>query len=197
MNGKRKPTNLNICNVNPRPPGEKQLLAGFKEGAPRYTLALALPAFCTMILKAFILIVCILTYATSATAEIYKWTDENGNVIYGDKPVSKKVTEKIKIREKSKQQLPQTPNRFGKQEKLLDIMQQERNEKLMQAKKEKIEKEERKQKCVAARKHLQKMKYARFIYEKTDDPLNPIILSDEERKAEQDRLAENINKYCQ
>mgnify|MGYP002624697585 CR=1 FL=1 len=65
--------------------------------------------------------------SASLNAAVYKWTDENGNVVYGDKPPSKNA-DRIKI-----QSSPELDNatleRLENQQKLLDVMQQERDNK--------------------------------------------------------------------
>ena len=50
--------------------------------------------------------------------------------------------------------------------------------------------------CADARKALQKIKNARFLYEKTDDSNNPKIMTNEERKAEEIRFENQIKKNC-
>ncbi|MGB1799999.1 MAG: DUF4124 domain-containing protein, partial [Gammaproteobacteria bacterium] len=64
----------------------------------------------------------------SAHAEVYKWIDENGKTVYGDKPVS----ENANVVEIKKKPAPDETyqKRIEKQQKLLDVMQDERAEKI-------------------------------------------------------------------
>ncbi len=142
----------------------------------------------------FLIIIFFLFCLSNANAEVYKWIDENGKVIYGDKPTSSDA-EQIKIK-KTPVQDPIVQERYEKQNKWLDIMKQERDEKNALKKEEKQKKDEQKKMCAAIRKKLKKIKDAGFLYEKTDDPNNPIILTDEERKAKEIKYENYIKKNC-
>ncbi len=130
----------------------------------------------------------------NANADVYKWIDENGKIVYGDKPISSDAN-KIKIK-KAPVQDPVVQQRNERQNKLLDVMKQERDERDALKKEEKEEKDKQKKMCEDARKELQEIKDASFLYQKTDDPNNPIIMSDQERKAEELRFEKYIKKNC-
>lgn len=142
----------------------------------------------------FLIIIFFLFCLSNANAEIYKWIDENGKVVYGDKPISSDA-EQIKIK-KTPVQDPVVQQRNEKQNKLLGVMQEEREERSALRKEEKKKNDEHKKMCADARKALQKIKNARFLYEKTDDPNNPKIMTNEERKAEEIRFENQIKKNC-
>jgi len=127
-------------------------------------------------------------------AEVYKWIDENGKVVYGDKPTSSGA-DKIKIKSAPVQD-PVVQGRNERQNKLLNVMQQERGERNVLKKEEKQKKEEQMKICADARKELQEIKDASFLYRNTDDPNNPEIITDEERKAEELKYEKYIKKYC-
>jgi len=129
-----------------------------------------------------------------ANAEVYKWVDENGKIVYGDKPISSDAS-KIKIK-KAPVQDPVVQQRNAKQNKLLDVIQEEREQRDVSRKEEKKKNDELKKMCADAREELQKMKNASFLYEDTDDPKNPKIMTDEERKAEEIRFEKEIKKNC-
>ena len=127
-------------------------------------------------------------------AEVYKWIDEEGKVVYGDKPASNDADE-VKVRRINNQN-PEVKGQQNDQEKLLRIMQQERDEKNAMIKEEKEKRVEQKKRCDEYKGMLQKMMDARYLYEKTDDPKNPKILSDEARKAEETKYKQYIKKNC-
>ena len=135
-----------------------------------------------------------LFYFNSAFPEVYKWVDDNGKVVYGDKPATDNA-EKIKIKnapEKNQQDL----ERVKKQQKLLNIIQEERDEKISSKKEEKEKKDQQKLKCAEIIEELQETKDASVLYEKTDNPDNPRFLSDEERKIEEEKYEKYIRKNC-
>ncbi|MCZ6802661.1 MAG: DUF4124 domain-containing protein [Proteobacteria bacterium] len=129
----------------------------------------------------------------TAYSEVYKWTDEDGKVVYGDKPASNNA-DKIIIKNTTPKQDKHFQERQKKQQKLLDVLQEERNEKIALKKEEKEKKE--KQKCAEIRKELQETKNASHLYEKTDDPNNPKIVSDERRKIVEEKYKNYIKENC-
>jgi len=141
-----------------------------------------------------LIIVFFLFCVSHANAEVYKWIDENGKVVYSDKPTSSDA-DKIKIKS-SPVQDPVVQGRNEKQNKLLNVMQQERDERNDLKKEEKGKKEEQMKICADARKELQEIKDASYLYRETDDPNNPEIITDEERKAEQLKYEKFIKKNC-
>lgn len=135
-----------------------------------------------------------LLVSQTVNSAVYKWIDENGNVLYGDKPGSDKADE-IKIKQAPKQDADSI-EQLKKQNKLLDVIQQEREEKIAQEQEEKETNAKQKQKCVELKKELQETKDASLLYEKTDDPDNPRILSDKERQSEENKYERYIEENC-
>ena len=142
----------------------------------------------------FILLIQLLT-STLASSEVYKWIDENGKTVYGDRPGSENA-DQIQIKNSTDHNKESMHEREQKRNKLLDVMEQEREEKLTIKEKEKEEKTKQKEKCAELLSEVKKMKEARFIYKKTDDPLNPEIMSDQEHKAAIDKYEQFISKNC-
>ena len=142
----------------------------------------------------FLIIIFFLFCPSIVNAEVYKWIDENGKVVYGDKPTSSDVDE-IKIK-RTPVQDPVVQERNEKQNKLLDVIQQERDERNALKKEKKEKKDEQKKMCADARKELIEIKEAGFLYKETDDPNNPIIMTDNERKAEEIKYENYIKKNC-
>lgn len=130
----------------------------------------------------------------SANAEVYKWVDEKEKVVYGDKPPSMDADE-INIK-KTPALDPAIKERLEKQQKLLDVIQNDREEKNALKKAEKEKDDEQKKFCKETREKYQKYKDAPFVYEETDDPSNPKIYTDEERKAEELKYKNYIEENC-
>jgi uncharacterized protein DUF4124 len=144
--------------------------------------------------KFFMLSIYLLLHFNIAYSEVYKWVDENGKTVYGDKPSSDEA-DIIKINKKTTQD-KHYKERQKKQKKLLDVMQEEREEKIANQNKEKEELEKKKQKCLQVKKELIEIKNASFLYEKTNDPDNPKIYSNEQRKIEEESLEQYIKDNC-
>ena len=142
-----------------------------------------------------LLALCPLFYGPPASAEIYKWTDEDGNVVYGDRPAAKQEAGRIK--------LPGAPKaadgdrqRLQRQRKLLEVMQAERNEKAARRQKAKADLAKRQRQCAALKKELNQIENARFLYEESADPYNPAIISEQERAKIKQRYADYLKENC-
>lgn len=141
------------------------------------------------------LIICIQLFCMhSAIAEVYKWIDEDGKVVYGDKPKSDNAAE-IKIKKKPKPD-KNTQERVQKQQKLLKVMQEEREEKIALKKEEQEKKKQQQKKCAEVQEKLTEIKNASFLYEETDDPDNPKIISDEKRKSTEQEHENFLKENC-
>ena len=103
-------------------------------------------------------------------SEVYKWVDENGKTVYGDKPGSENAKQ-IQIKKTTESDSALIKNREQKRNKLLDVMEQEREEKITLKEKEKEEKIKQQEKCAE-------------------------LLSEEKRRAEIDKYEQYISKNC-
>ena len=121
-------------------------------------------------------------------AEIYKWTDENGRVNYGEKPASKN-TEKIEIKSSPSNPDPElTEDRKEKQRKLLEVLEQERQEKAQQ------KTEDLKQKRELEDYH-KTLKEVNQLYD-LDEEGNRKFLSEEEHEKEIAEVEKNLEMHC-
>ena len=137
---------------------------------------------------------CFILHINSAYSEVYKWIDENGKTVYGDKPVSEDA-DVVKIKKKTSVD-KSYQERVEKQQKLLNVMQDEREEKIAAQKQEKEKKEKQEQQCAELKKELRETRDAGSLYEETDDPDNPRIFSEEEHQAEIEKYEKYIEENC-
>jgi Domain of unknown function (DUF4124) len=142
----------------------------------------------------FLLILMHLFCMQTTYADVYKWVDDNGKVVYGDKPTTNNA-DKIKIKN-APQKDQQYLQRVKKQQKLLDVMQEERDTKTALKKEEKEKKVQQEIKCAEVSKELEEMKTVQLLYEDTDDPDNPKFISAEERKIEESKYDIYIKENC-
>lgn len=144
--------------------------------------------------KPLLLFIFFLFHINPAYSEIYKWTDENGKTVYGDKPASDDA-DIIDIKKKTVQN-KQYQERVKKQQKLLDVMQEEREQLIASQKEEREKEEKREEECSEMKQKLNKMKNSTHLFEETDDPFNPKIYTDEERKIEEGKYEKYIKENC-
>lgn len=127
-------------------------------------------------------------------AEIYKWTDDNGNVVYGDKPDSSKAkTIKIKKAPPTDQKYQQ---RLDKRQRLLDTMDDEREARLAEEKQMAEREALQEERCKRVQADLTRMQSASYLYEETNDPFNPTILTDAQRKQKQQKYRKYLDENC-
>ena len=128
------------------------------------------------------------------SAEIYKWVDENGNTHFGDRPDTEDA-EKVKVHSAPDID-PALLERLKKQQKMLDIYDEERQEHKAEQAAIEEEKKKRAANCTRAQKELEGMRNASFLYQNTDDPKNPEILSDKQRADETVKAEERVKEWC-
>lgn len=128
-------------------------------------------------------------------AGVYKWRDADGNIHYGDQPPPDRHAQPMDI-EAAPPPDPGATQRQDKRQRLLDSYREDRERLQQQRTTRQEEQKRRAQNCTRARKALQAARNAAFLYEKTDDPYNPRILSDTERKARTRTLQEQAQKWC-
>ena len=125
-------------------------------------------------------------------AEIYRWVDENGNVHYSDKPESENA---VQVPVSNHISEPDN-SRIRKRQRLLDVMDEERQEKNKTREDILTATAERKLKCDQVTKRLQQFLESGFLYEETDDPFNPRILSSEEKNSAIESARQDVQRWC-
>ncbi len=149
------------------------------------------------------LLVCYLLFflSGSSLAAVYKWVDEQGQVHYGDKPTvdsSKEISveQSTTENETRENETAEENDRSEYQKRVLDSMQQERKRKQEIKAREKDDRAKRKQNCQRARKRLQDIVNARYLYKKGDDG-EQTVYTEGQRKAATERARAHVKKYCQ
>ena len=122
---------------------------------------------------------------------IYRWTDEAGQVHFGDRPVAMDA-EKVKGASAGD---PTTIERLQHQQELLHSYEKQRADNSEQYVKTQAEKEERAAKCAEAKERFDRLQQARYIYEQSDDGTRR-ILSDSEREASETNAQAQVNRLC-
>ena len=145
---------------------------------------------------AFALMLVLIGAATNAAGEIYKWTDEEGNVHFGDKPVAED-SERVAIRSR-----PTNPERVQSQV-------QSRAEAAAKAAEEQAAAtpagptaeelqarlEERAKKCDTYRERLQRFVTSRRIY-REDENGERVYMNEEEMQEAREKVENQVQEYC-
>ncbi len=144
-------------------------------------------------MRLFVLFLTVI-YATFLSAQVYKWVDENGKTHYSDKPQGENA-KAIRL-EKTPALDSDHDSRVEKQRRLLEVMAEERQETKQLAAQRAAEKLKREANCAKARKNLQDIMKASFLYKKSNDPLNPIVYSNEERNDITMQAKKAVQDWC-
>jgi len=140
-----------------------------------------------------------LTLALSSAAmagDIYKWVDDDGNVHYGDKPLSTQ-SERMDIASR-----PTDSARVAAQTQArIETRTQAREAKAAAAAEGPSEEElqaqaeQRRQACENSRANMQRMVTSRRIY-REDEAGERVYLDEEEMQATRQRVEDEINEFC-
>ena len=141
-----------------------------------------------------------LTLAMSGVAvagDIYKWVDEDGNVHYGDKPVSNE-SERVPIESR-----PTDRARIQSQYQAAAQARAENRDARAQADEasreaeedRRAQAEERRQRCEASRATLQRFVTSRRIYTQ-DESGERVYMDEAQMQAARERVENDVNKYC-
>ena len=128
--------------------------------------------------------------------EIYKWTDEQGNVHYGDRPTGAETEERLAITSKSTDpakvqaqvQARQTARASAAEEEAAEPQGPTPEELAAQAK-------ERDEKCATYKARLQKFLTSRRLY-REDENGERVYLDENEMLAARERVQGQVEEYC-
>jgi len=140
--------------------------------------------------------IALLVIALPLHAGVYKWTDSDGQVHYGDQPGGPAHTEELNVDVESSSGFALDDDaRDEKRQRLLDAMQEDRLEKEELREKNRVEKEKRQRRCVLLKDKLRRAERASAMY-KLDKEGNRVFYSSDQRKSSEARLREQIRKSC-
>lgn len=150
-----------------------------------------------------ILFIIVLIFSTNVFAgKIYKWTDAEGNVHFGERPPDSGASE-VRIKQRGGVETTDKPS--GKTDPVVDPKQQrdkmiramEADRLTRQEKRQERQKQQQdhKMQCARARDRLRQYKAASSLY-RLDAEGNRHTLPDSVRQGEITRLQTDINKWC-
>lgn len=135
------------------------------------------------------------SFVTDAAAGIYRWTDENGNVHFGDKPVDDVSATELKIDTSKKSGITNSSGNKSEREYLLKKIEEKKQEQAEARSKRLAEKKERRVKCNALKSEYQAHIHSNRSYRMSPDG-ERTYLSDAERTARNKQLKTAVSRYC-
>ncbi|HEY9199684.1 MAG TPA: DUF4124 domain-containing protein [Gammaproteobacteria bacterium] len=141
------------------------------------------------------LALCACLLGAVASAEVYKWTDAEGRVHFGDRPPQGQ-SETVQMPGPSADSPAATPEeRLEKQRRLLNAFEEERRQKRDAQAQARQEKAERQRNCAEARDHLHNQETASAIYRLGPDGQR-VYLDDAQREQTLARARAAVEEWC-
>lgn len=137
----------------------------------------------------------ILLVSLPASAGIYKWTDSEGNVHFGDKPVDQESATELDINTDSRSGITNSSGNKKEREYLLKKIDEEKQETADKNKERRELKKKYKILCSNYKVKLHNQIRANSLYELGPDGERK-YLSDKERATRRAKIEKGIAKYC-
>lgn len=167
----------------------------WKFGAPGPRFGTGWPALASLMVALFL--------ATAplggAQAKVYKWTDANGKVHYGERPPAGAEAESLRIKSKDNaaDAAPASAGeRRARQRKLLKAFEADRKEREADKAKARKQDAKREQACARMKQYIDQEAQAKYLYRKDAKTGEKIPVSDEERAAHMSNIRKQYNKSC-
>lgn len=138
---------------------------------------------------------------SDAVAEIYKWVDANGQTHYGEKPPQNVRSEQIKTRGSVSSttvqaEQPDQQERLQRQQRLLDVYAQEREEREAERASERASKERREKVCNQARRELKDYGTPGNVFYDYDKAGKRYFLDGDEVRSRMAEIERFLQKNC-
>lgn len=132
----------------------------------------------------------------SFAGKIYKWTDSEGNVHYGERPPSKQA-QQVKVRKGPSNPAPatKTSSQYDSTKKLLDSIEKDRKDKKEAADKAAAEQERRAKNCANAKKRVAGLKLGGRQFVMTEDGERN-YLNEADIQQRLSKAQEAVDKWC-
>ena len=137
-----------------------------------------------------------LSFMGPASADVYKWVDDQGRVHYGDRPPEPN-TEPLPLQPATvpAQPAPSEDARRKSRQRLLDVYWEERQQKQADAQRQRRQKAERQEKCQQTQRRYARFNGAGGIYQKNTKGSREYLERDERERFMQELKAE-VERRC-
>jgi len=144
-------------------------------------------------MKKFIIL--ILVFVSPVSAGIYKWTDSDGNVHFGDRPADNASATELTIKSNNNTGITNSSGNKKEREYLLKQIEKNKQEEAKKTKKRTASDKKRKKRC-----DYYKRRYQSHIQSNRSYRMSPggerTYLSAEQREAKKRKISNGVSKYC-
>ncbi len=128
-------------------------------------------------------------------AGVYKWTDEQGNVHYGDKPVNQGKATELQINSNVNTGVTHSAGNIKERDRVLQELQDDRDAREEVKADQRIERKKRQRTCVQLKKRLLQHQRASSVY-KQNAKGERVYYTAKEREAKVKNINQGIAKNC-
>lgn len=125
----------------------------------------------------------------------YRWVDEHGHVHYGDRPPAGTAPETLQLPSARGAEDPNAAARRARRQRLLEVLDEEREERKARAEEQRRLASERRRRCEQARRRQFDYAHAGYIYER-DAEGNRHILDDAGHERVRREAREAVARWC-
>lgn len=133
--------------------------------------------------------------ALPVNAGVYKWTDEQGNVHYGDKPVNQEKATELQINSNVNTGVTHSAGDNKERDRMLQELQDDRGAREKIKADQRVERKKRQKACVQLKKRLLQHQRASSVY-KRDAKGERVYYTPEERDEKVKDINNGIAKNC-
>ena len=132
---------------------------------------------------------------SSSGAEIYKWTDENRKIHFGDRPVNKHKAEQLQYDTTSRAGITHSSGDNKERARMTKELETDRKERADKRAKTHAKKLKKQRRCAAARDTLKRQQNANSVY-KLNSKGERVFYSAAQRAKHEKRYKSSIAKHC-
>ncbi|HHJ35083.1 MAG TPA: DUF4124 domain-containing protein [Gammaproteobacteria bacterium] len=140
-------------------------------------------------------IVLFLFMVTSVHAEIYKWTDKEGKIHFGDSPADVESATRLKINTESRSGITHSSGNDKERARMAKELEADRKERSDKREKYRAKKKKYKRKCLLAKDRLVQYQSASGVYT-LDAKGERRFYSFEQRAKREKQIKKAIARYC-
>ena len=136
-----------------------------------------------------------LFFATPVSAGIYKWTDSDGNIHFGDRPADLESATELKIKTNNRTGVTNSSSHKADREYLLKKIEEDKVTAAEKNKERIASNKKRRELCDEYKRTYQNQIQSGRLYNMSPDG-ERTYLSDKDRAARKKKLGRGISKYC-
>ena len=136
----------------------------------------------------------VLPAGTAAAGEVYRWTDAEGNVHFGDRPPDQDRAQKLDLRTRPGDAAA-ARRRLEREQRLLRAFEEERQVRARAQRQAAEAERQRRRNCEKAREVLREYREATYLYDENPDGSRRILSHEERAEAEREARAQ-VRHWC-